>query len=126
MFLSLSLSSYLLFSFSFFSFFLFFVVSFFASLLFLLHFSLFLSFKNYQSSNKNFDILEQSTNNIDYRNRDLSVTTTIIISKILALVVGLSCVAIAFLAQHFGGLLQVCKICFPYRVTCNKNVLSKR
>lgn len=50
--------------------------------------------------------MEQSANNINYRNRDLSATTSIIISKILALVVGLSCVAVAFLAQYLGGLLQ--------------------
>ncbi|KYM76965.1 Ubiquitin carboxyl-terminal hydrolase 46 [Atta colombica] len=41
------------------------------------------------------------------RNKDLSATTSIIISKILALVIGLSCVAVGFLAQYLGGLLQL-------------------
>ncbi|KAL6257274.1 hypothetical protein P5V15_012201 [Pogonomyrmex californicus] len=40
------------------------------------------------------------------RNGALSATTSIIISKVLALVVGLSCVGVAFLAQFLGGLLQ--------------------
>ncbi|XP_071558736.1 putative sodium-dependent multivitamin transporter isoform X2 [Temnothorax nylanderi] len=40
------------------------------------------------------------------RNRELSATASIIISKILAIIVGLSCVAVAFLAQYLGGLLQ--------------------
>ncbi|XP_011871331.1 PREDICTED: putative sodium-dependent multivitamin transporter isoform X1 [Vollenhovia emeryi] len=40
------------------------------------------------------------------RNKELSAAASVIISKILALVVGLACVAVAFLTQYLGGLLQ--------------------
>ncbi|KAH0948285.1 hypothetical protein HN011_011329 [Eciton burchellii] len=40
------------------------------------------------------------------RKKELSATASIIISKILALTVGLACVAIAFLTRYLGGLLQ--------------------
>lgn len=49
---------------------------------------------------------------VNYRRKELPVTTSIIISKIVALGVGLACLAIAFLAQHLGGLLQVLNIFF--------------
>ncbi|XP_070519938.1 putative sodium-dependent multivitamin transporter isoform X2 [Cardiocondyla obscurior] len=40
------------------------------------------------------------------RNKELPAATSMMISKILALVVGLVCVGVAFLAQYLGGLLQ--------------------
>lgn len=48
---------------------------------------------------------------IDCRGKELSPKTLIIISKILAFVIGLSCLAVAFLARYFGGLLQVTPQC---------------
>lgn len=77
----------------------------------ILYFLPFLKIIN-KKNNKIFNILKQSANNVDYRNKELSATTSIIISKIVALIVGLACVAVAFLAQYLGGLLQVCKLCF--------------
>ncbi|XP_053973012.1 putative sodium-dependent multivitamin transporter [Hylaeus volcanicus] len=38
--------------------------------------------------------------------RDISVKGSIIISKILGVIVGLACIALAFIGQHLGGLLQ--------------------
>nr|XP_012224692.1 PREDICTED: putative sodium-dependent multivitamin transporter [Linepithema humile] len=40
------------------------------------------------------------------RGKELSPTTSIIISKILAFLIGLACLAVAFLARYLGGLLQ--------------------
>ncbi|RLU26334.1 hypothetical protein DMN91_000128 [Ooceraea biroi] len=40
------------------------------------------------------------------RKKELSATTSIIISKLLAVAVGGACLAVAFLAQYLGGLLQ--------------------
>lgn len=40
------------------------------------------------------------------RRKELSSTESIVASKILAVIVGLACIAVAFLAQHLGGILQ--------------------
>lgn len=43
----------------------------------------------------------------NYRKKELSGKALIVIGKILTFAVGLTCVAVAFLAQYLGGLLQV-------------------
>ncbi|OAD54198.1 Putative sodium-dependent multivitamin transporter [Eufriesea mexicana] len=40
------------------------------------------------------------------RNKELTVTRSIIISKILAFIVGIACIALAFMGHFLGGLLQ--------------------
>lgn len=40
------------------------------------------------------------------RGKEISAAASIVVGKILAVLVGLGCIAVAFLAQHLGGLLQ--------------------
>ncbi|KOC69715.1 Putative sodium-dependent multivitamin transporter [Habropoda laboriosa] len=40
------------------------------------------------------------------RNKEITATGSVVLSKILAFVVGLACIALAFMARYLGGLLQ--------------------
>lgn len=52
-------------------------------------------------------ILEDFIKPVFYlRKKEISATGSIVASKILAMLVGLSCIALAFLASYLGGLLQ--------------------